>query len=181
MTQEINLYETWVVTDRIKKKKKKKKQKIKGGRRQNRKLQRTPEFSLAHDPQRATEGWDATELNPDLQPPKNDLQRTKTSEKRRGTEKSDETPAMPNHTKSTSKSPFYATKVIPEPFSRGVHGPGWVGLGNFFLPNPKVQVGWIGNPTQPETFHNPTQPSIFGLGSSWDVNFFFLILFIHNL
>ena len=54
-----------------------------GGRRQSRKLQRTPEFSLAHNPQRAAEGWDAREPVPDLQPPRNDLQRTKTVEKTR--------------------------------------------------------------------------------------------------
>ena len=40
---------------------------------------------------------------------------------------------------------------------------GWVE--SFFCTNPKVRVGWIGNPTQPVNFHNPTQPSIFGLGS----------------
>ena len=40
----------------------------------------------------------------------------------------------------------------------------------FFLPNPKVRVGWIDNPTQPETFHNPTRPN--PLFSSWVVNFF---------
>ena len=44
----------------------------------------------------------------------NDLQNR---EKWRGTEISNETPARPNHTKSTSKHPFYATKVIPEPFT----------------------------------------------------------------
>ena len=77
---------------------------------------KTPEFLLAHDPQRAAKGWDATELDPDLQPPQNDLQRTKNREKRRGIEKSNETPARPNYTKSTSKPPFYATKVIPKPF-----------------------------------------------------------------
>ena len=60
----------------------------------------TPEFLLAHDPQREAEGWDATELNPDLQPPQNDLQRTKREKNREGTEKPDETPAKPNHTKS---------------------------------------------------------------------------------
>ena len=39
----------------------------------------------------------------------------------------------------------------------------WVrsGCRIFFWPNPKVQVGWMGNPTQPETFHNPTQPETF--------------------
>ena len=94
-----------------------KKKKRKKSRRQNRKLRRTPKFSFAHDPQRVPEGWDATELDPNLQPPQNNLQRTKNREKRRGTEKFDETPARPNHTKSTSKSPFHATKVIPEPFT----------------------------------------------------------------
>ena len=48
---------------------------------------------------------------------------------------------------------------------RGVHGPGWVGLGDFFDPNPKFRVGWIGNPTQPKIFLNPTQPN--PLFSGW--------------
>ena len=44
------------------------------GRRQSRKLRRTLEFSLAHDPQRAFKGWDATNRVPDLQPPwENDM------------------------------------------------------------------------------------------------------------
>ena len=50
---------------------------------------------------------------------------------------------------------------------------GW----GFFLPNPKVRVGWIGNPTQPKTFHNPIQPN--PLFSGWVVKFFLKVLFIH--
>ena len=51
-------------------------------------------------------------------------------------------------------------------------GSGW---GIFFLPNPKFGlVGLVQNFSQP----NPTQPSIFGLGSGWVrvglSNFFFL-------
>ena len=69
-------------------------------------------------PQRVAEGWVAREPDLDLQPPQYNLQKNKKNkEKRRGQRKSDETPARPNPTKSTSKPPFYATKVIPKPFT----------------------------------------------------------------
>jgi len=87
-------------------------------RRQVRKLRRTSEFSFPHDPQRAAEVWVAKETwsRPSATP--RHLQRRKKDKgKRRRQWKSDETPARPNPTKSTSKPPFYATKVILEPFA----------------------------------------------------------------
>ena len=51
---------------------------------------------------------------------------------------------------------------------RGVHGPGWVGLGDFFDPTQKFE--FVGLVTQPNpnfftTQPNPTQPNLgFGLG-----------------
>ena len=51
---------------------------------------------------------------PTFSHPKTICEEQKNREKQRGTEKFDETPARPNHTKSTSKPTLYATKVIPE-------------------------------------------------------------------
>ena len=88
-------------------------QKKKGeGRRQSRKFRRTPEFSLAHDPQMAPEGWDAIDLVPDLQSPWNDLQSNENSENEKE-QKTWRNSGEAEPYESTSKPPFYTTKVIP--------------------------------------------------------------------
>ena len=63
------------------------------------------QFSLAHDPQRAAEGWDATNRVPDLHPPWKNLQRNENGE-----EKGERTE---NRRNSDEAKPYESTSKTP--------------------------------------------------------------------